>query len=70
MCLPACRIIQTGLRSTDSPRAALSSRGSGDADDPIACDTSIEETHSDKISIEIMVDDRNNSGSFDLAHAG
>jgi hypothetical protein len=35
MCLPACRIIHTGKRSTDSPRAARNSKGSDgdDADD-------------------------------------
>jgi hypothetical protein len=41
MCLPAWRIIQTGIRSTDSPRAARNSKGSGEIDGaPVAYDNS------------------------------
>ena len=36
MCRPACRIIQTGIWSTDSPRAARSNKGSGSGDDVAA----------------------------------
>ena len=45
MCRPACRIIQTGIWSTDSPRAARSNKGSGSGDDVAAehadCDKKI-----------------------------
>ena len=39
MCRPACRIIQTGVRSTFSPRAALKSSGSCSVAAAAACRT-------------------------------
>jgi hypothetical protein len=47
MCLPACRIIQTGIRSTDSPRAARNSRGSRELDDAAVANADAEKTNND-----------------------
>lgn len=60
MCLPACRIIQTGVRSADCPRATRSRRGSRDIDDDDAVvhDTSVAETNNANDILAIMITDQ------------
>ncbi len=55
MCLPACRIIQTGILSTDSPRAARNSKGSFVANERDDC---MKKTNNGNASSEFIVRSR------------